>query len=203
MKIIGIGRNYAAHAEELNNELPTAPVVFMKPSTALLHSNADFILPSFTNDCQHEVELVVRISKKGKNIPHAQALEYIDALTVGIDFTARDLQQELKTKSLPWELAKAFDQSAVVGKWIDIELIKDWKDINFCLYKNRELAQQGNSVNMIFDFEQIIHFVSKYFTLEPGDIVFTGTPQGVEAVGVGDLLEGFLEDDSVFEFNVV
>jgi 2-keto-4-pentenoate hydratase/2-oxohepta-3-ene-1,7-dioic acid hydratase in catechol pathway len=203
MKIICIGRNYIAHAEELKNEVPTSPVVFMKPSTALLVDNADFALPTFTNNCQHEVELVLRIGKNGKNIDMNDAMQYIDAITVGIDFTARDLQDELKKKGLPWELAKGFDGSAVVGIWVDANAIKDWSDINFVLYKNRELAQQGNSSNMIFSFERIISFVSEYFALEAGDIIYTGTPQGVDTVGVGDVLEGFLEDDSMFEMNVV
>jgi len=202
MQIFCIGRNYRDHINELANESPSDPVVFMKPPTALLKNNKPFYLPYFTIACQHEVELVLRISKNGKSIPEKFAMDYIDAITVGIDFTARDLQNELKHKGLPWEIAKGFDNSAVIGSWIATEQISDWNDIHFCLYKNRALVQQSSSKHMIFDFKKIISFISKFFTLQKGDLIYTGTPAGVDAVLIGDILEGFIENDSLFEFEI-
>ncbi|MBS1761129.1 MAG: fumarylacetoacetate hydrolase family protein [Bacteroidetes bacterium] len=202
MKIFCVGRNYVAHAKELGNEVPDEPVIFMKPKSALLQPGSPFYYPEFTNDLQYECELVLRINKNGKYIPEKHASKYYDAITAGIDFTARDIQNELKEKGLPWEKAKAWDNSAVIGNWIPIATIKDQKDINFCLYKNKELVQQGNSSKMIHDFDKIVSYISNYFSLNIGDLVFTGTPAGVGEVVVGDELEGFLEDDTVFELEI-
>lgn len=202
MKIFCVGRNYVAHAKELGNEVPEEPVIFMKPKSALLQLGSPFYYPEFTNDLHYECELVLRINKNGKYIPEKHASKYYDAITAGIDFTARDIQNELKEKGLPWEKAKAWDNSAVIGKWIPISSIKDQKDINFCLYKNKELVQQGNSSKMIHDFDKIVTYISNYFSLNIGDLVFTGTPAGVGEVVVGDELEGFLEDDTVFELEI-
>lgn len=202
MKIFCVGRNYVEHALELNNSVPSEPVIFMKPPTALLKDDKPFYLPDFTSDCHHELEIVLRIGKNGKSIAEKFAMQYIDGISVGIDFTARDLQNKLKEKSLPWELAKAFDNSAVLGKIQPLDCIKDWQDIDFCLYKNKTIAQQGNTKNMIFSFEKIISFLSQYFTLQKGDLIYTGTPAGVAAVSIGDTLEGFLENDSLFEFQI-
>lgn len=202
MKIFCIGRNYVAHAKELGNEVPEEPVVFMKPKSALLQTGSPFYYPEFTNDLHYECELVLRINKNGKYIPERHASKYYDAITAGIDFTARDIQNELKEKGLPWEKAKSWDNSAIVGKWFPMTNIKDKSDINFCLYKNKELVQQGNAANMIHDFDYIVSHISNFFSLNIGDLVFTGTPAGVGEVVVGDILEGFLEDDSVFELEV-
>lgn len=202
MKIICIGRNYVAHAKELGNEVPTEPVIFLKPSTAVLPLPGPFVIPSFSNDLHYECEIVLRISKKVCCIDQEVAATSYDAMTVGIDFTARDIQQRLKDKGLPWEKAKAFDQSAVVGEWRPADQFKSKKDIHFCLYKNKELVQQGHTAAMINSFDAIISHVSNYFTLEPGDLIFTGTPAGVGPVEPGDQLEGFLEDDSLFDIQV-
>jgi 2-keto-4-pentenoate hydratase/2-oxohepta-3-ene-1,7-dioic acid hydratase in catechol pathway len=199
MKIICIGRNYVAHAKELGNEVPTEPVIFLKPSTAVLPLPGPFVIPSFSSDLHYECEIVLRISKKVSCIDEVEAALAYDAMTVGIDFTARDVQQWLKDKGLPWEKAKAFDQSAIVGEWRFANEYKNKKDIHFCLYKNKELVQQGHTAAMINSFEAIISHVSLYFTLEPGDLIFTGTPAGVGPVEPGDQLEGFLEDDSLFD----
>lgn len=202
MKIICIGRNYVAHAKELGNEVPTEPVIFLKPCTAVLPLPGPFVIPSFSNDLHYECEIVLRIAEKVCCIDQQAAATAYDAMTVGIDFTARDVQQLLKDKGLPWEKAKAFDQSAVVGEWRPADQFKNKKDIHFCLYKNKELVQQGHTAAMINSFEAIISHVSNYFTLEPGDFIFTGTPAGVGPVEPGDQLEGFLEDDSLFDIQV-
>lgn len=202
MKIFCVGRNYAAHAKELGNEVPDEPVIFMKPKSALLQSHTPFYYPEFTNELHYECELVLRISKNGKYIQEKFAGKYYDAITTGIDFTARDIQQELKEKGLPWEKAKAWDNSAVVGKWIQMSDIKNKKDINFCLYKNKELVQQGNSANMLHNFDYIVSYISNYFSVNIGDLIFTGTPAGVGEVVVGDELEGFIEDESMFALEV-
>lgn len=202
MKIFCVGRNYTAHAEELRNEVPAEPVIFMKPKTALLYNNQPFFYPGFTKDLQYECELVLQICKNGKHIKEKFADRYYDKITVGIDFTARDLQTRQKEKGLPWEIAKAFDNSAVVGKMIDLTPDIDRKDINFCLYKNRELMQQGNTGSLLFPFDQLIAYISTFFTLNIGDLVFTGTPAGVGPVQIGDKLEAFIEDDSLLEFDV-
>lgn len=198
MKIIAVGRNYIDHAKELNNPVPEKPVIFLKPDTAVLKDNKDFYYPEFSKDVHFEVELVLRVCNEGKHVSKKFAHKYYDAIGLGIDFTARDLQSELKSKGLPWELAKAFDHSAVVGEFIPKENIENLENINFSLRKNEETVQQGNSADMIFDFDSLITFVSKYITLRKGDLIYTGTPAGVGPIQIGDKLEGFLEDKSMF-----
>jgi 2-keto-4-pentenoate hydratase/2-oxohepta-3-ene-1,7-dioic acid hydratase in catechol pathway len=202
MKIFCVGRNYAEHAKELNNELPPEPVVFLKPKSALLLSHTPFYYPEFTNELHYEVELVLRISKNGKYIQESQASKYFNAITVGIDFTARDVQRELQKKGLPWEKAKAWDSSAIIGKWFDLthEMIKN--TIDFSLRLNGEFVQKGNNSNMIFSFNRIIADISQYFALNIGDLVFTGTPEGVGECVVGDILVGYLGTNKVFELEV-
>ena len=202
MKIFCVGRNYAAHASELGNEIPDEPVIFMKPKSALLQPNTPFYYPEFTNELHHECELVLRVCKNGKYLQDKFAGKYYDAITAGIDFTARDIQNELKEKGLPWEKAKAWDNSAAIGKWIAVENIKNKKDINFCLYKNKELVQQGNSSNMLHSFDKIVAYISQYFSINIGDLIFTGTPAGVGELVVGDELELFIEDESLLKFDV-
>jgi 2-keto-4-pentenoate hydratase/2-oxohepta-3-ene-1,7-dioic acid hydratase in catechol pathway len=202
MKIICVGRNYADHAKELKNEVPTEPVLFMKPKNALLQNNHPFYYPEFTDNLHYECELVLRICKNGKHIQEKFADKYYDQIGVGIDFTARDLQDKQKQKGLPWEIAKAFDNSAVVGQFIPITPELDKKDINFCLYKNKQIAQQGNTKDLLFSFDFLIAYISKYFTLNIGDLVFTGTPAGVGPVEIGDKLEAFIENDSLLEFEI-
>ena len=203
MKIICIGRNYVAHAKELNNEVPDEPVFFMKPDSALLRNNDPFYLPGWTNDVHHEIELVIKIKRLGKNIGKRFAHRYYDEIGLGIDFTARDVQQKLKEKGLPWEKAKAFDQSAVLGStFIDKNEFSDLKNISFRLLKNGNLVQDGNSSLMIFDFDEIISQISRYITLKIGDLIYTGTPAGVGAVGIGDRLEGFLGERKLFDFEI-
>ena len=202
MKIICIGRNYAEHAKELNNEVPDEPVIFMKPKNALLLTDKPLYYPEFTDDLQYECELVVKIGKNGKYIQEKFASKYYDAVTVGIDFTARDIQDELKSKGLPWEKAKAWDNSAAIGKWVAFPDLKNKKDINFGLYKNKELVQQGNSSEMNFDFDYIVSYISNYFSVNIGDLVFTGTPAGVGELVVGDEIEGFMEDDSLLKLEI-
>ncbi len=193
MKIICVGRNYAEHARELGNEIPEEPVLFMKPSTALLSVGSDFHYPVFTKDLHYEAELVLRVSKRGSRIV-SDAMNYVDAITVGIDFTARDVQAELKKKGLPWEKAKAWDQAAILGKW---QAIPEG-EIHFSLNKNGNPVQQGSTNYMIFPFDILIAHISQYFTLEPGDLIYTGTPAGVGPCVAGDLLEGYFENQSVF-----
>jgi 2-keto-4-pentenoate hydratase/2-oxohepta-3-ene-1,7-dioic acid hydratase in catechol pathway len=202
MKIFCVGRNYVAHAKELNNEIPDEPIIFMKPKSALLQSHTPFYYPEFTNELHYECELVLRISKNGKYIQERFANKYYDAVTVGIDFTARDIQNELKEKGLPWEKAKAWDNSAAVGKWTVLQNIKNKKDLNFCLYKNKELVQQGSSSLMINSFDKILAYISNYFSVNIGDLVFTGTPAGVGECVVGDELEAFIEDQSSFSLEI-
>lgn len=202
MKIFCVGRNYAEHAKELNNDIPAEPVIFLKPKSALLLNHNPFYYPEFTNELHYEAELVLRISKNGKYIPEPQASNYYNAITVGIDFTARDIQTELKEQGLPWEKAKAWDCSAVTGKWIELNKSMNLKNINFSLKVNDELRQEGNSKNMIFSFDRIISDISKYFALNIGDLVFTGTPAGVGECVVGDVLAGYFESDKVFELDI-
>ena len=197
MKIFCVGRNYSDHAKELGNDVPDEPVIFMKPKSALLQPHTPFYYPEFTNELHYECELVLRISKNGKYIQEKFASKYYDAVTVGIDFTARDLQDDLKSKGLPWEKAKAWDNSAVVGKWIPFANIKNRKEINFSLKKNKELVQQGNSQDMIFDFDYIVSHISNFFSVNIGDLIFTGTPKGVGEIVVGDEIEGFLDQESL------
>lgn len=202
MKIFCVGRNFAAHAEELGNGIPDEPVIFMKPKSALLQPHAPFYYPEFTNELHYECELVLRISKNGKYIQDKFASKYYDAITTGIDFTARDIQNELKAKGLPWEKAKAWDNSAVIGKWVTLSDVKNKKDIGFSLFKNKELVQQSSSSKMIYDFDSLVAYISNFFSVNIGDVIFTGTPAGVGEVVVGDELEGTLEDTSMFKLEI-
>jgi acylpyruvate hydrolase len=203
MRIFAVGRNYAEHIKELNNERPDEPVIFTKPDTALLRNQAPFYYPDFTKDIHHEVELVLRISNDGKNIHEKFARKYFDAIGIGIDFTARDLQQKAKEKGLPWDIAKGFNGSAPISeKFIPVAEFKDLKDINFSLSVNGGIRQQGNTSLMIFSFEYIISYLSKFFTLRTGDLIFTGTPKGVGPVQVGDTLSSFIQNEKLLEFEV-
>lgn len=202
MKFICIGRNYASHAKELQNEVPTEPVIFLKPDTAHLRNNLPFYIPAFSNDVHHELELVVRIDRHGKKIEERFAHKYYSEVSVGVDFTARDKQNELKTKGLPWELAKAFDFSAAVGKMVDKTQYANLQNLNIKLLKNGEQVQTGNTADMLFTIDKVISFVSQYFTLKKGDFIFTGTPAGVGRVDIGDKLQGFIEDEMLFDFEV-
>ncbi len=193
MKIFCVGRNYSDHAKELGNTVPENPVIFSKPDTALIKNGEPFYLPDFSNDVHHEVELVIRISKMGKKIQEKFASGYYSEIGLGIDFTARDVQSALKEKGLPWELAKGFDGSAPLGNFISIAQL-DLENINFHLKKNGEVVQSGNSAQMIFSFDKIVSFVSQYFTLKVGDLIYTGTPSGVGRVSIGDTLEGYIND---------
>jgi len=202
MKIICIGRNYVAHAQELNNEVPKSPVFFMKPDTALLLKNTPFFYPDFTEDLHFETELVVKISRNGRNIDPAFAHRYYEELSVGIDFTARDLQNQCKAKGLPWEIAKAFDQSAPIGKFVPLSSLPDSKNLNFWLDINGERKQTGTSTNMIFDIDHLIAYVSRFITLRMGDFIFTGTPEGVGPTKIGDRFEAYLEGEKLLDFKV-
>ena len=202
MKIICIGRNYLAHVKELDNALPIEPMFFMKPDTALLPEGEPFVYPEFSKQIHYETELVLRVCKTAKNIDEKDAPYYYDALTVGIDFTARDLQSQCKAQGHPWEKAKAFDGSAVVGRFKEIKLLKSPQDIAFGMKLNGEWRQQGRSSDMIFSFDRIISHVSRFVTLREGDYIFTGTPQGVGAVHAGDVLELFLEGEKVRRLEV-
>jgi 2-keto-4-pentenoate hydratase/2-oxohepta-3-ene-1,7-dioic acid hydratase in catechol pathway len=201
MKIICIGRNYAEHAKELNNAVPDAPVIFLKPKTALLQQGKDFYYPEFTNDLHYECELVVKVGKNGKHIQEKFAPKYYSEVSVGIDFTARDLQQKQKEKGLPWEIAKAFDNAAVVGNFIPLE-DKNINDLRFQLAKNGTAVQNGHTGDMIFNINQIIAYVSQFFSLNTGDLIFTGTPSGVGPVQAGDHLQGSLEGIRLFDFHI-
>lgn len=201
MKIICIGRNYAEHAKELGNEVPESPVIFIKPDTAVLKKGTDFYIPEFSQDVHYEAEVVLKISKGGKYIQEENAGKHYDEIGLGIDFTARDLQSKLKEKGLPWELAKGFDGSAVLSEFYKKENF-DMKNLNFSLLKNKEKVQDGNTNLMIFSPEKIIAFVSQYFTLRVGDLIFTGTPKGVGKVSENDILEGYLEDQKVFDVRI-
>lgn len=203
MKIICVGRNYAAHAAELKNEIPENPVIFMKPDTALVKNNAPVYYPDFTEDLHYEVELVVRISKMGKHIEEKFASKYYDEFGLGIDFTARDIQSELKQKGLPWERAKAFDQSAVIGEFWPIDEFNDHEDISFELLKNNEVVQRGNTSDMLFGIDRLVSNVSQICTLKVGDLIFTGTPSGVGPVKRGDSLRGVLNANVSFDFPIL
>jgi 2-keto-4-pentenoate hydratase/2-oxohepta-3-ene-1,7-dioic acid hydratase in catechol pathway len=202
MKIICIGRNYVKHIEELQNERPAEPVVFMKPDSAVLLKQHPFVIPAFSSDIHHEVELLVKISKVGKYIDPKFAHQYYDEIGLGIDFTARDLQQQLKDKGLPWEKAKAFDGSAVIGEFRSKKLFSSLENINFELKNNGQTVQMGNSGLMLWNIDELIAHVSQFFTLKIGDIIFTGTPEGVAKVMPNDVLEGFLENEKVFRINI-
>lgn len=202
MKIICIGRNYAEHAKELGHDVPDEPVVFMKPKSALLQSHTPFYYPEFTNELHYECELVLRVCKNGKYIQERHASNYYNAVSVGIDFTARDLQLEAKQKGLPWEKSKAFDNSAAVGKFIELSSGINKNDIQFSLLKNGETVQKGNSNEMIFSFDAIVSHISNYFSLNIGDLIFTGTPAGVGECVVGDELEALMNNETLLKFEV-
>ena len=202
MKIVCIGRNYVEHIHELNNDIPDEPVIFIKPDTALLRNNAPFFIPEFTKEVHHEVELVVKIKKIGKCIPLQFAKDYYDEIGLGIDFTARDVQSNLKSKGLPWEKAKGFDSSAVIGPFFPKEDF-NLNDLTFRLEKNGEVVQTGNTQQMIHKIDEIIAHVSQYFTLKIGDYIYTGTPSGVSAVQPHDKLVGYIENTEVFNFKVM
>jgi 2-keto-4-pentenoate hydratase/2-oxohepta-3-ene-1,7-dioic acid hydratase in catechol pathway len=202
MKIICIGRNYSEHAKELNNPLPESPVFFMKPDTSLLLNNKPFYYPEFSKDIHYEVELVIKISKNGKYITEKFAADYYNEIGLGIDFTARDLQQNCKKKGLPWEIAKAFNNAAPLSDFIPMSELKNKKEIDFRLKLNNEIVQDGNSRDMIFDFDYLITYLSQFITLKMGDIIYTGTPAGVGPVKIGDRLTGFLEDRKMIDFEV-
>ncbi len=203
MKIICIGRNYAEHAKELNNPIPAEPVIFLKPNSALIPKRNPFYYPTFTKDLHHEVELVLRISRLGKKIDEKFAHKYYDAIGIGIDFTARDIQLKCKEKGLPWEKAKAFDCSAPLSEtFVPKENFADLNNINFRLDKNGTTVQSGNTKDLLFSFDQLIVHVSQYFTLKMGDLIYTGTPAGVGAVQIGDKLECFLEDEMLLDLDI-
>ncbi len=202
MKIICIGRNYANHIEELKNERPSEPVIFMKPDSAVLLKQHPFVIPEFSEDIHHEIELIVKISKVGKYIEPKFAHKYYDEISVGIDFTARDLQAKLKEKGLPWEKAKAFDGSAVIGDFLPKSQFVSLENITFELKNNDITVQKGNSDMMLWNIDELISYVSQFFTLKIGDIIFTGTPAGVAAVKPNDVLEGFLEGQKLFRIQV-
>jgi 2-keto-4-pentenoate hydratase/2-oxohepta-3-ene-1,7-dioic acid hydratase in catechol pathway len=202
MKIFCVGRNYAEHAKELSNAIPDEPVLFMKPKTALLQPNIPFYYPEFSNELHYEVELVLRIAKNGRYVPEAHAYKYYDAITVGIDFTARDIQNDLKQKGLPWEKAKSWDHSAMTGSWLSLQPQMLKEPMFFSLKKNAEIVQSGCSSDMLFSFDHIISNISQYFSLNIGDLVFTGTPSGVGECVVGDVLEGFLGEQRMFSLEI-
>ena len=202
MKIIAIGRNYTEHAHELNNPVPEKPVIFLKPDTAILKQNRDFYYPDFSHDIHHEIEIVLGICKEGKHINPKFADTYYDSIGLGIDFTARDIQQQHKEKGLPWELAKAFDGSAPVSEMLPKETFTNVYDIPFRLDKNGITVQEGNTKNLLFRFEEILVFVSQYITLRKGDLIFTGTPAGVGPIATGDYLEGFIGHERMLHFHV-
>jgi len=202
MKIICVGRNYVEHIKELNNEAPKEPVLFLKPDTAILLKKQPFFIPEFSNEVHHEVEILVKINRIGKNIDRKFAHKYYDEIGLGIDFTARDLQTKLKEKGLPWEKAKAFDGAAVVGNFLSKSDFKNIDDINFRLEKNDKLQQTGNTSLMLWKIDTLIEYISKYFTLKIGDIIFTGTPSGVAKVNSNDILKGFIEEKEVFSIKV-
>jgi acylpyruvate hydrolase len=202
MKIIAIGRNYAAHAKELNNAVPTKPIIFLKPDTAVLKDNKPFYIPDFSSDIHYELEVVLKVCKEGKHIAEKFASNYYDEIGLGIDFTARDIQSEHKEKGLPWELAKAFDHSAAISNFLPKSEFADLYQLQFELQINKETRQNGHTANLLFSFEKIIAFVSQYITLKKGDLIFTGTPEGVGQVKQGDQLEAWLEGKQLLNFNI-
>ncbi|MDC0386143.1 fumarylacetoacetate hydrolase family protein [Flavobacteriaceae bacterium] len=202
MKIICVGRNYAAHIEELQNEKPKEPVLFLKPDTTILLKSHPFFIPHFSSDIHYEVEVLVRIQRIGKHIQPEFASKYYDEIGLGIDFTARTLQKELKDKGLPWEKSKAFDGSAVIGEWYSKSDFKDLNRLNFSLECNGKIVQEGNTSNMLWKIDELISYVSQYFTLKIGDVIFTGTPSGVGAVAENDILVGHLEGKQAFSVKI-
>ncbi len=202
MKIICVGRNYSKHIEELNNQKPQEPVLFLKPDSAIVLKNQPFITPPFSNTIHHEVEILIKINRIGKHIDAKFAHKYYDEIGLGIDFTARDLQSELKAKGLPWEKAKAFDGSAVIGNFLPKNSFNNLNNINFILKKNNTPVQQGNTAQLLWKIDELIAYISTFFTLKIGDIIFTGTPAGVGKVEVNDVLTGFIEDKEVFTVKI-
>jgi 2-keto-4-pentenoate hydratase/2-oxohepta-3-ene-1,7-dioic acid hydratase in catechol pathway len=202
MSIYCIGRNYVAHAKELGNEVPTSPVIFMKPSTALLNKGEQLTIPNFTKDLHYEAELVLRVNKVAKKVQNANVMDYCDAISVGIDFTARDIQNDLKAKGLPWEKAKAFDDSAVIGEWIPLTEDMFENPFHYSMTQNGNTVQEGDSSLMIYGLPQIIESITEFFTLYPDDLIYTGTPAGVGPTHKGDVFEGFFEGKSVFKLQV-
>jgi len=202
MKILAVGRNYAAHIEELNNEKPEAPVVFFKPDTAVLRNNEPFYYPEFSNDIHFEVEILLKIGKSGKHIQEKYASKYYNQIGIGIDFTARDLQQQAKNKGLPWALAKGFNNSAPISEFYPIDHFGDIHNLNFGLEIDRAVRQRGNTSKMLFSFNEIICYISRFITLKKGDIIFTGTPEGVGPVNIGNRLRAFIEDQTLLDFEV-
>ena len=203
MKIICVGRNYSDHINELNNQKPTEPVIFMKPDTSVLLKSFPFVIPEFSNDVHHEVEVLVKINKVGKYIQPKFAHKYYNQIGLGIDFTARDVQAKLKAKGLPWEIAKGFDGATVLGEFVSKEQFADIQNLSFQLTKNGEVVQSGHTKDMLWAIDELIAYVSQYFTLKIGDIIFTGTPAGVAKVNPDDELEGFLEDKKIFAIKVL
>ena len=202
MKIICIGLNYHSHIQELKSQIPEVPVFFMKPETAMIVKNRPFFLPDFSNDIHYEVELLVRINKLGKSIQKKFAHTYYDEIGLGIDFTARDLQQKVRSEGLPWEITKSFDGSAIIGTFLPKSQFTELNNIPFHLQLNDRIVQQGNSSDMIFDIDSIIEYVSQFVTLKIGDIIFTGTPVGVGPVAINDRLQGFIGDQKLFDFRI-
>ncbi|MBD3749686.1 MAG: fumarylacetoacetate hydrolase family protein [Sphingobacteriales bacterium] len=202
MKIIAIGRNYTAHAKELNNDVPEKPVLFLKPDTAVLKDNKPFYHPNFSQDIHHEIEVVLKICKEGKFIQEKFAHKYYEEIGLGVDFTARDLQAEQKAKGLPWEIAKAFDHSAPISNFIPKAELGDYHQLHFKLFVNEDLRQEGNTQDMLFNFDAIIAYASTFFTLKKGDLIFTGTPAGVSKINIGDRLIGFLADKELLNFEI-
>ncbi len=202
MKILAIGQNYVEHNKELNQAHPEEPVVFMKPDTAILRKNRPFYIPDFSNDLHHEVELIVKINRLGKNIAKKFAHRYYAEIGLGVDFTARDIQWKLKEKGYPWEISKAFDNAAVIGDFMSVTEIKDVQNIDFRLDVNGKTVQKGNSKDMIFSIDEFIAYASRFFTFKIGDILFTGTPSGVGPVKIGDRLEGYIFDRKMFDFKI-
>jgi 2-keto-4-pentenoate hydratase/2-oxohepta-3-ene-1,7-dioic acid hydratase in catechol pathway len=202
MKILAIGRNYADHIKELHNERPEEPVIFTKPDTALLKNNDPFYYPDFSNDIHHELEVIIRICREGKHIEEEHAHKYYDKVGLGIDFTARDLQSKAKEKGLPWAIAKGFNGSAPISEWKEKQDIADLNNLSFSLKVNGEEKQNGNTSFMLFSFDYIVAYLSKFFTLKTGDIIYTGTPKGVGPIKIGDKLEAFLEQEKLLDFEV-
>jgi fumarylpyruvate hydrolase len=202
MKILAIGQNYAEHNKELNNAIPTEPVVFMKPDSAILKNNKPFFIPDFTEELHYETELIVKFNRLGKNIDAKFSQRYFAEIGLGVDFTARDLQRKLKAAGKPWEISKAFDNSAVIGNFLPVAELGDIQNISFRLDLNGKTVQNGNSSSMIFPINELISYVSRFFTIKIGDILFTGTPEGVGKVAIGDRLEGYIFDKKMFDFYV-
>ena len=202
MKIICIGRNYVDHIDELKNDIPKNPIIFFKPSICKLEGS-DFKIPDFSSDIHHEIEIIYKISKSGKNIPISDSINYISGIGLGIDFTARDIQSKFREKGLPWSISKSFDDSAAISKFKSIDQFKDIENIDFSLSKNSIKVQSGNSKLMIFKIEYLIHYISQLISLEENDIIFSGTPKGVGKLKVGDKLEGYIENEKILNINII